>query len=196
MHTFEKVNEAVAEPVVYMIDRYVVGGFYRVHTGRGNDENLNAPGMHFVPLAVRAQRHSRTAMPSLAPAVPNRFYMYGVVARLALAGGVARNSRRPTRIRFSDMSEMALPPLAAPRRAAQTTRQPCDRDEPSCVFCLLPIRCTTFKTYKDSTYCDDASRRSSARHELSTRACSRSCRCRPTRWRRLCIRIATHRRSA
>ncbi|MFP3739975.1 glutamate--cysteine ligase, partial [Burkholderia sp. SIMBA_019] len=51
VHTFEKVNEAVAEPVVYMIDRYVVGGFYRVHTGRGNDENLNAPGMHFVPLA-------------------------------------------------------------------------------------------------------------------------------------------------
>ena len=34
-----------------MIDRYVVGGFYRVHTGRGKDENLNAPGMHFEPLA-------------------------------------------------------------------------------------------------------------------------------------------------
>jgi len=50
VHTFEKINEAVAEPVVYMIDRYVVGGFYRVHTGRGVDENLNAPGMHFVPL--------------------------------------------------------------------------------------------------------------------------------------------------
>ena len=51
MHTFETLNEAVAEPVVYMIDRYVVGGFYRVHTGRGMDENLNAPGMHFEPLA-------------------------------------------------------------------------------------------------------------------------------------------------
>ena len=34
-----------------MIDHYVVGGFYRVHTGRGKDENLNAPGMHFEPLA-------------------------------------------------------------------------------------------------------------------------------------------------
>ena len=44
-------NDAVAEPVIYMIDRYVVGGFYRVHTGRGKDENLNAPGMHFEPLA-------------------------------------------------------------------------------------------------------------------------------------------------
>jgi glutamate--cysteine ligase len=51
VHTFETLNDAVAEPVVYMIDRYVVGGFYRVHTGRGKDENLNAPGMHFEPLA-------------------------------------------------------------------------------------------------------------------------------------------------
>jgi glutamate--cysteine ligase len=42
VYTFEKVNEAVAEPVVYMIDRYVVGGFYRVHTDRGPDENRNA----------------------------------------------------------------------------------------------------------------------------------------------------------
>jgi len=83
VHTFEKVNEAVAEPVVYMIDRYVVGGFYRVHTGRGNDENLNAPGMHFVPLAFAPNGIPDThAKPGAA--VPNRFYMYGVVARLAL----------------------------------------------------------------------------------------------------------------
>ena len=34
-----------------MLDRYVIGGFYRVHTSRGKDENLNAPGMHFEPLA-------------------------------------------------------------------------------------------------------------------------------------------------
>jgi glutamate--cysteine ligase len=83
VHTFEKINEAVAEPVVYMIDRYVVGGFYRVHTGRGNDENLNAPGMHFVPLAFAPNGIPDThAKPGAA--VPNRFYMYGVVARLAL----------------------------------------------------------------------------------------------------------------
>lgn len=83
VYTFENINQAVAEPVIYMIDRYVVGGFYRVHTGRGIDENLNAPGMHFVPLAFEAscllpknsaQTHS----------IPNRFYAYGVVARLAL----------------------------------------------------------------------------------------------------------------
>ncbi len=28
VYTFERVNEAVAEPVIYMIDPFVVGGFY------------------------------------------------------------------------------------------------------------------------------------------------------------------------
>jgi glutamate--cysteine ligase len=83
VYTFEKINEAVSEPVVYMMDRYVVGGFYRVHTGRGVDENLNSPGMHFVPLAF-----DHNSIPDVGAkpgvAVPNRFYLYGVVARLAL----------------------------------------------------------------------------------------------------------------
>jgi glutamate--cysteine ligase len=82
--TVETVKDAVAEPVVYMIDRYVVGGFYRVHAERGIDQNLNAPGSKHVPLAF-AQQH---AVPDLkakpGTAAPNRFYVYGVVARLAL----------------------------------------------------------------------------------------------------------------
>lgn len=81
--TFERVDAGVAEPVVYMIDRYVVGGFYRVNAQRGIDENLNAPGMHFLPLAFDCG----CSLPNctLGPdAPPNRFYAYGVVARLAL----------------------------------------------------------------------------------------------------------------
>ncbi len=83
VYTFESINQAVAEPVIYMIDHYVVGGFYRVHAGRGMDENLNAPGMHFVPLAFATSclLPDREAHPDCAP---NRFYAYGVVARLAL----------------------------------------------------------------------------------------------------------------
>ena len=42
--TNERIHDAVAEPVVYMMDRYVVGGFYRIHAGRGVDENLCSPG--------------------------------------------------------------------------------------------------------------------------------------------------------
>lgn len=81
--TFETMDDgAVAEPVVYMIGQFVVGGFYRVHKEKGINENLNAPGMHFEPLAF--------AKPCNMPphdldtiACPNRFYVYGVIARLA-----------------------------------------------------------------------------------------------------------------
>ncbi|CAH2802843.1 MAG: Glutamate--cysteine ligase (EC, divergent, of Alpha- and Beta-proteobacteria type [uncultured Caballeronia sp.] len=83
VHTFERVENAVAEPVVYMIDRYVVGGFYRVHESRECDQNLNTPGMQFVPLGFEHTALPDThAKPGAAP--PNRFYMYGVVARLGL----------------------------------------------------------------------------------------------------------------
>jgi len=83
--TNERINDAVAEPVVYMMDRYVVGGFYRVHADRSVDENLNAPGAQFVPLAFEHSNH--LPQPGVKPgaSAPNRFYMYGVVARLAMA---------------------------------------------------------------------------------------------------------------
>ncbi len=77
------IESGVAEPVVYMIDRYVIGGFYRVNTTRGNDENLNAPGAQFVPLPF-ASACNFPDPGQRAQAAPNRFYAYGVVARLAL----------------------------------------------------------------------------------------------------------------
>ena len=82
--TNERIEDAVAEPVVYTIDRYVVGGFYRVHAGRGTDENLNAPGADYVPLAFAES--TRLPQPGAKPgaSAPNRFYMYGVIGRLAM----------------------------------------------------------------------------------------------------------------
>jgi glutamate--cysteine ligase len=83
VYTFEHVHDAIAEPVIYMMDHFVVGGFYRVHTQRGNDQNLNAPGMHFVPLEFEAP----CTMPNeegKPDCMPNRFYTYGVIARLAM----------------------------------------------------------------------------------------------------------------
>ncbi len=104
--TNERVNDAVAEPVVYMMDRYVVGGFYRVHAERGVDENLNAPGSSFAPLAfsestrlpqpgekpgasfapLAFSESTRLPQPGEKPgaSAPNRFYMYGVIGRLAM----------------------------------------------------------------------------------------------------------------
>jgi glutamate--cysteine ligase len=66
-----------------MIDHFVIGGFYRVHTSRGKDENLNAPGMHFVPLAFETSC-STPEIDESPLSTPNRFYAYGVIARLAL----------------------------------------------------------------------------------------------------------------
>jgi glutamate--cysteine ligase len=82
--TNERVHNGVAEPVVYMMDRYVVGGFYRVHAEQAADENLKLPGASFVPLAFEHSTHM--PQPGVRPGVsaPNRFYMYGVVARLAM----------------------------------------------------------------------------------------------------------------
>ena len=80
--TAETVGEAVAEPVFYCVEDSVVGGFYRVHTGRGHDENLNAPGMHFEPFAI-ADSCADPAPDQDCDAEPNRFYACGVVARLA-----------------------------------------------------------------------------------------------------------------
>ena len=73
----------VAEPVVYLISHNVVGGFYRVHSTRRADENLNAPGMHFEPLAFDECCISPDKR--MAPdAHSNRFYAYGVIGRLAM----------------------------------------------------------------------------------------------------------------
>jgi len=82
--TSERINGAVAEPVVCMIDRYVVGGYYRVHAERGVDEDLCAPGSQYVPLAFAASQ--QLPRPGVKPgaSAPNRFYMYGVIGRLAM----------------------------------------------------------------------------------------------------------------
>lgn len=61
-------QQATAEPVIYMIDNEVVGGFYRAHAQRLNNENLNAPGMQFKPFSPLSKS----------------LYPYSVIARLAL----------------------------------------------------------------------------------------------------------------
>lgn len=76
-------DETVAEPVVYMMDHQVIGGFYRVHAKRTTSQNLNAPGMRFEPLAFFDS--CNTPDPNLeADCHQNRFYTYSVIGRLAL----------------------------------------------------------------------------------------------------------------
>ena len=82
MPTFESIHDAIAEPVVYMIDRFVVGGFYRVHTDARQGREPQCAGRAVRAARVRVAVHSRSCAgpPGCAP---NRFYAYGVVARLA-----------------------------------------------------------------------------------------------------------------
>lgn len=76
-------ENTVAEPVVYLIGHNVVGGFYRVHDKRAANENLNTPGMRFERLAFDdcCISPDKDRSPD---AHPNRFYTYGVIARLAV----------------------------------------------------------------------------------------------------------------
>lgn len=93
VHTFERVgpDNAVAEPVVYQIGRHVVGGFYRVHKNRDVNENLNAPGMDFIPLAFEKNCHVPPGASCDINEPVNRFYAYGVVARLAMVAAAREN---------------------------------------------------------------------------------------------------------
>jgi len=76
-------SKLTAEPVVYMIDHYVVGGFYRMHSKKSATDNLNSPGMSFEPLAF-AEACNTPDRQLDDDACPNRFYAYGVIGRLAL----------------------------------------------------------------------------------------------------------------
>lgn len=83
VHTIETVKNKVAEPVIYTMGRCVLGGFYRVHATKKADENLNSPGSHFEPLPFKMPcnhpQHDKAA-----DDVCNLFYVYGVIARLAV----------------------------------------------------------------------------------------------------------------
>ncbi|MDR3353191.1 MAG: glutamate--cysteine ligase [Zoogloeaceae bacterium] len=106
--TFETVRDAVAEPVVYLFDRFVVGGFYRVHTTRGKHENLNSPGMKFEPLAFETGCNLPDCRDN-PDAPPNRFYAYGVIARLAsLAAALELEATAPAGVE----AQAAAPCLA------------------------------------------------------------------------------------
>lgn len=92
VYTFETVgkNNSVAEPVIYMIGQYVVGAFYRIHDGKQTHDNLNAPGSHFH--ALQCVTPCSTPQ-SINEEIPNRFYSYGVIARLAALAAAHEDSR-------------------------------------------------------------------------------------------------------
>jgi len=95
VYTFETWGEHhyAAEPVIYLIGKHVVGGFYRVHAGKGINENLNAPGMNFEPLAFAKSCNNPDESEG---DCANRFYTYGVIGRLALLAAARELGGRQT----------------------------------------------------------------------------------------------------
>lgn len=76
----ENHQAVTAEPVLYMLENQVVGGFYRTHPEKQADENLNAPGMVFKPVDIFTCEH---------------FDKYQTIARLTLLGAARELRGKP-----------------------------------------------------------------------------------------------------
>lgn len=70
-----------AETVACTVGQYVVGAYYRTHAKRARDEILNTPGMSFEPFQDAS---ITTNCLKDYPMLSKQFYLYSVVARLAL----------------------------------------------------------------------------------------------------------------
>tara|TARA_B100001057_G_scaffold263623_1_gene263804 strand:- start:373 stop:1605 length:1233 start_codon:yes stop_codon:yes gene_type:complete len=85
VYSFEETKDSnnVAEPVIYSFSNYLIGGFYRTHENKKNNESLNSPGMIFQPIPL----NDICISPELSQPIDsqtNRYYVYGVIARLAI----------------------------------------------------------------------------------------------------------------
>lgn len=83
VYMFECVGDEVVELVVYMIDCYVVGGFYCMYGGCECDQNLNVLGMYYVLFGFEYIVLLDVGV-KLGVVLLNCFYMYGVVVWLLL----------------------------------------------------------------------------------------------------------------
>jgi glutamate--cysteine ligase len=78
-----KTGESTAEPVMYMVCGAVVGGFYRAHTGKGDNDNLNSPGSHFEPFALSTQSEPGEDEAVLDEATRHLYQVIGEIASIA-----------------------------------------------------------------------------------------------------------------
>ena len=85
IYSNEKINKNsdVVEPVIYSFGSSLLGGFYRIHENKDNSENLNSPGMSFYPISFNDACISPDSSEPIFSDT-NKFYIYGVIARLAI----------------------------------------------------------------------------------------------------------------
>ena len=85
IYSNEKINikSDVVEPVIYSFGSSLLGGFYRIHEDKDYSENLNSPGMSFHPISFNDACISPDSNQPI-HSDTNKFYIYGVIARLAI----------------------------------------------------------------------------------------------------------------
>lgn len=57
--TVDRLNDIPAEPVHYVVNNRVIGGFFRLHKAKTDRENLNTPGMQFTKMCLHNLEHYR-----------------------------------------------------------------------------------------------------------------------------------------
>lgn len=80
VYTCEQINKHTAEPVIYMMGCSVIGGFYRINSKKGRDQNLNSIGASFAPMSMSCKCFTNNKKQNKST---NRFYTYSIISRLA-----------------------------------------------------------------------------------------------------------------
>jgi glutamate--cysteine ligase len=78
--TANRVGDAMAEPVIYLVGGAAIGGAYRVNDARDAYGNLNATGMYFTGMCDPFEQDRE---PEKVSVTACSFNVYGLVARLA-----------------------------------------------------------------------------------------------------------------
>jgi glutamate--cysteine ligase len=82
--TADRMEGSPMEPVIYMVGQTPVGGFYRLHRGRTDTENLNVRGMEFRRLCFHQVADRRPeSLDDRCEDAASLLMVYGTLARLA-----------------------------------------------------------------------------------------------------------------
>lgn len=57
IQTVDQFEGKSAEPVMYLVNNQVAGGFLRLHEAKGTRDNLNSPGMRFIKMCLHEMKN-------------------------------------------------------------------------------------------------------------------------------------------
>ncbi len=77
--TIYNIEQQASEVCIYQIDNNLIGGFYRLHSMKGNRDNLNSQGMTFKKMCPHSQQYKNCGIRHDV----NIFDIYRILARVA-----------------------------------------------------------------------------------------------------------------